>query len=1448
MNFKATVEHIELADYFSSGNDVTDGDLHGYYDDLESKVILIGKMQAAVEGAFPLSSLATESVAADVPLGMHAMNRHIDTRHYGSIYRNDVVKVTLLKTSGVTQCQLTVTFGSSCKSFSGPTSFSLKLPPFVFWVNFHLISMTLDLLKEIKDSLEITSTSNTYFSEPCDGKYRSSSQEQVGKISCRQVTTSSPEESLRGNIFLPNARIILCFPYEKGGDFRNYTSWDQFIALDFSSPSTLREERGKATNQTPVVRCKKGYPLATSCSLHLNVGNLGIYLISPASKDKAEINTCDMDNLKYFAQDIVSITDQTVGISVLSMFWQNGNLTDPWIAKRAKVLATSEDLSNREKSVGKGHDCASVTTVKDMEDLDTRTREEMILSSLFILHALLAPVKVNLDSSQYTSLNCLLHQVTDWLSCLASDPVGFEGESCAPQTSIIVECDFLEFQLRLESGESIKGSIQNELPGCWHSFKLQIRKFELLSISNIGGISGSNFFWMSHGVGNLWGSITVGSTEEFLLISFSNSTMGRGDGDGSNVLSSRFSGSDFVHMWDTENSFSYASITIRCGTIVAIGGRLDWVDAISFFFSLPSPETEQAVDDHLQKGDSERNELAGSSFVVNLVDVGLSYEPYLGADAGSESSSANGNEENTENYFACLLAASSLKLSNTMFPDSIVREYKIRVQELGLLLCPVSGLKNVGGPYSVEHLRNNGYVKVAQEAHVEALLRMNCTNGHLWEVECSESHIVLDTCHDTASGLICLAAQLQRLFALDVEESVVHLQNRWNSIQQAHEGDKVRNYCGESSRSTSQVNTSSEDTKSRPGVVNLMDEICEDAFQLNRYWDVNSEFSGSKPSTSLHDGCLGEVSTLSASDPESFTRSLSLTGSVSQLGLESHQTSLSHKGCPEFIEGYFLSDLRPLSELCLNNQPSNEYLKCKPNNLKDQELRRGRSGWYGDVSLRILENHVSEVSKQTGPQRHEEDEAHGEYKKVKGHAILKNINVLWRLYAGSDWHNFQKKDQHSVDFSGRDTTFCLELVLSGMEFQYDVFRDGEICVSRLSLSILDFHLNDNSIDAPWKQVLAYYHSKDHPRESSAKALKLDLEAVRPHPSTPLEEYRLRVAILPMRLHLHQCQLDFLIKFFGGKDSSTDQLPSSGQVSGEPRMLLKESTNFGDHNINAEALLPYFQKFDISPVIVRVDYSPCHVDLAALRGGKYVELVNLVPWKGVELQLKHVQAVGVYGWGCVCETIIGEWLEDISQNQVHKLLKGLPPIRSLVAVGSGAAKLVSLPVKNYKKDHRLLKGMQRGTIAFLRSISIEAIGLGVHLAAGAHDILLQAEYILTTIPPSVPWPVQSRVNTNVRSNQPKDARQGIQQAYESISDGFGKSASALVQTPLKRYQRGAGVGSALATAVQAAPVAAIAPASAAARAVHCALLGVRNSLDLEHKKESMDKYLGTARPR
>ncbi|RRT58181.1 hypothetical protein B296_00023591 [Ensete ventricosum] len=131
------------------------------------------------------------------------------------------------------------------------------------------------------------------------------------------------------------------------------------------------------------------------------------------------------------------------------------------------------------------------------------------------------------------------------------------------------------------------------------------------------------------------------------------------------------------------------------------------------------------------------------------------------------------------------------------------------------------------------------------------------------------------------------------------------------------------------------------------------------------------------------------------------------------------------------------------------------------------------------------------------------------------------------------------------------------------------------------------------------------------------------------------------------------------------------------------------------------------------------------------------------------------------------------------------------------------------------------------MAFIKSISVEAVGLGVHLAAGAHEILLQTEYILTSIPMSVPLSEIKRKKANVRSNQPENAQEGIQQAYESLSDGFGRTASAILGTPLKSYQRGAGAGSAIGTAIRGAPAAAIAPFSASARAVHCTLLGLRN---------------------
>ncbi|KHG30101.1 Autophagy-related protein 2 [Gossypium arboreum] len=1376
MRFEGTMVHVEAADYFFC-KDGGDGSSN-----VDSKTFKIRNLQDEVHHALPLFSSSTgdqssgvfcELVSTDFPLRG----------------KGDMVKIMLFTTSGVTHCHCTVRSSSSGGGFSGKTSFLLKLPPLTFWFNFSLLKMLSELLKEVGKSTEIGNNKKASY----DACYENSesSHPRVKRSSSTCITTLPSAETLRGNILISNARVILCFPFKSDDDDDGrYTSWDQFIVLDISSPSP---SKGGMQDNSPHLdgSLQKQFPSAGTRSLHLNFGNLCLYSVISAHKDGSGIDYGGMQRHKFSSQKILSVSNRSGCLSFISIFWQEGPVTGLWIAEKAKFLATQEESRSGSKSIGKGYEFATVTTVKDLDDLSVQTRQEIIFSTTCFAHIHLSSVMVDLDSSQYSGLHNLLKQIITGLSCFSCDATGTKEEDSMPQTSVLLECDSVEISIKPDAVENVKAPMQSELPGSWGCLRLNIQKFDLLSVSNIGGITGSSFLWLTHSEGTLWGSISGAQNQEFLLISCSDSAMKRGDGGGSNALSSRLAGSDIVNFWEPESCQDFTSITVS-----------------------------------------------------EVLDSNSAY--------------SNGKEDMSESYVACLLAASTFCLSNSMVADSLDNEYKIRVQDLGLLLREVFECDKLGDSYSAEQLNGDGYVKVAREALIEAVVKTNCSNGLLWMVECSNSQIYVETCHDTTSGLIRLAAQFQQLFAPDVEESVLHLQTRWDNYQMAQQrtDEKSRDLNSDISPS-SQIHTATVELEGKCGVAGLMDEISEDAFCLDGKETFQFSSSGVEFHLPLEEHVTEEACSLSFENAEMFSRDLPVNG----IGLESSQTSFLEPGCfPELIESYCLSELRPLTELSTGLKSSHEVLKNRSIDMGEGDLGRENGGWYEDAYLRIVENHISEPSGQAGLKPIVEGQLSYHNSGVPdntvniiGRVLLKNINVRWRMHAGLDWHKTRKSNMCSNNILGKDRTVCLELAVSGLEFQYDIFTPGGVSVSKLSLSVHEFHLYDKSTDAPWKLVLRYYDSKDHPRESSSKAFKLDLEAVRPDPSTPLEEYRLRIALLPIRLQLHQSQLDFLISFFGEKSTSLDQTTSCHP---DTDLLVKKSHNLAGHAIANEALLPYFQarqlasqfvflsfsfwhylcsdtilKFDIWPIIVRVDYSPHHVDLAALKGGKYAELVNFVPWKGIELELKHVHAVGVYGWGSVCETIIGEWLEDISQNQIHKVLCGFPTVQSLAAVGAAAAKLVSLPLESYRKDQRVLKGMQRGTMAFLRSISLEAVGLGVHLAAGTRDILLQAEYMFTNIPPPVSWSSQgkskTKKKTNVRHNHPKDAQQGIQQAYESISNGLGKSASALVQTPLKKYQRGASASSALATAVRAVPTAAIAPASGCASAIHCALLGLRN---------------------
>ncbi|XP_020091189.1 autophagy-related protein 2 isoform X3 [Ananas comosus] len=1391
MKFEASVGHIKLDEYYDDGKHAAESGYH-FRNPSYDQVVINQHLKKGIQAVLPPFLFP----GPDHNLQSY-INDSAETAEYTLNPQDGLIKVRLFESFDKCNCQYAV----SSKEIDGKpvmsTSINVLVPPIIFWIHFHLVYVLLDLFKLVESSMKRSNTEE-FQSGGLSGSHSSShGGAERSNLTC--IETVSAEASLKGNIVFSRARAIVCFPSSFDGDFSRPSSFDKFIIFDHTS--SLSSEEVSGISSLPAARSFRDYPCANSTSIHLDLKNFDIYLVESMCHDNLEDRFCSVDRQTFSIANILSVTNRARDHhSGVTMVWQKGPVTGTWMASRAWSLSTSHNKKDTKKVFGEGTGFSSAATSKDLQEMSSTIRRELILSSEFLLHVQFSHASVHLGKKDYMLLNRLLNYVFDGFSNRGATTCenskageSTPGDQIAPQTSIFLECGSLDICAKLDEVFEVSHLLQRELEGLWKSFKLSIEKFELLSVSNIGGVSNAKYLWVNHGEGELWGSVYGGNertdevAKDFLLIVCRNSAMGRGDGEGTNALSFGAAGTSVTHMWNPKLSESYLSVIVRSGTIVAPGGRLDWISGICLFFSSPSKEKEQSGKDDEESRDSKSGMVCKTSFFLDLVDIALSYEPHIkntiiGGDAADMEPEyvVEPEEEMDKQSVACLLAAASLGLFNHTEVNSTSTEYRIGLHDVGFLICQSTGSKNVNCGYHVGYLRETGYVKIAQNTLVEALLRFN--KDSFWELEISESQFNLDTCSDTTGGLICLIAQLQQLYAPDVQDAIIHLQSRWNSFQQTKEesisSDEVDKFENSSMKS---LPASDEGSRS----VGLLDEILENAFYIDGGEPVFSD-----DSTELGDAYASNVQVGN-----------SMAGSEERV-----QISPEVNSClSQIIDSYYVPTF-------LSSSP-NEVRKYETCDRVPRDVEGGKSRWYDDSSLMIVDNHMSETNSQLGELVNREDTVGSgssdptESSILKGKVLLQNIDVRWRMHAGVDWST-PGSSVGSLSSSGRDGSSCLELYILGLNLQYDMYPDGEVCVSNISLSAQDVNLYDRSREAPWKMVLGCYDSKDYPRESCSKAFRLELEAVRPEPLIPLEDYRLHLEFLPLRLHLDQGQLNFLIQFFS-KDSSSDKSQSLAHDLDDSENTGKERISFGCQTIVEEALLPFFQ--------------------------------------GIDLQLKQVSAVGIYGWSSICETVLGEWLEDISHNQVHKLLKGLAPIRSLFAVGSGTSKLISSPVKSYKEDRKLLKGMQRGAVAFIRSVSIEAVGLGVHLAAGAHEILLKTECILTTIPPHLPSSHLSRRKANIRSNQPEDTQQGIQQqAYESLSDGLGRSASALFGTPLKVYQRGAGARSALASAFRAAPAAAIAPVSASARAVHCALLGLRNSLDPEHKKESMDKYLGPSR--
>ncbi|KAG6845341.1 hypothetical protein H0H87_010798 [Tephrocybe sp. NHM501043] len=413
----------------------------------------------------------------------------------------------------------------------------------------------------------------------------------------------------------------------------------------------------------------------------------------------------------------------------------------------------------------------------------------------------------------------------------------------------------------------------------------------------------------------------------------------------------------------------------------------------------------------------------------------------------------------------------------------------------------------------------------------------------------------------------------------------------------------------------------------------------------------------------------------------------------------------------------------------------------------------------------------------------------------------------------------------------------MEFRLLGLEAAVDQYIPDATLLSRTLVSVRDVEILDHIKTSTWKKFLTELRadSRGNVRETDSNMVRVELLSVCPVPGLPAKEARLRAKILPLRLYVDQDAVDFMKSFFSFKDP---RAPPTTDSSGEEI---------------------YFQSAEVFPVDLKLDYKPRRVDYRALREGRTIELMNFFHFDGAEMTLRHITVAGITGWARLGDLLNDLWTPDVKATQLVEVISGVAPIRSVVNVGSGVADLVLLPIAQYKKDGRIVRGVQKGTTAFVKSTATEAIKLGARLATGTQVILEQAEGVLGG------QFAQSITTETVTSGtgddftyleddgnedsadiiskyaqQPVDIKEGVQSAYKSLRRNFNSAAQTILAVPMEVYERSGNEGP-VRSVIRAVPIAVLKPMIGASEAVSKTLLGLHNSLDPEVRHENEAKY-------
>lgn len=472
---------------------------------------------------------------------------------------------------------------------------------------------------------------------------------------------------------------------------------------------------------------------------------------------------------------------------------------------------------------------------------------------------------------------------------------------------------------------------------------------------------------------------------------------------------------------------------------------------------------------------------------------------------------------------------------------------------------------------------------------------------------------------------------------------------------------------------------------------------------------------------------------------------------------------------------------------------------------------------------------------------------------------------------------------------GRNHDFLMEIQLSKVKFQHEVYPPCkpecessllEHPVSRQAFIVQDLEIRDRLATSQMNKFLYLYCSKDMPRKAHSNMLTIKALHVRPESGRSPQECCLRVSLMPLRLNIDQDALFFLKDFFTSLSSEVEllltpdpevtkspgadvtcSLPRHLSTSKEPNLVVSfpgpkqpspnhsansaegsngleedlsvEETSFSDQPV-------FFREFRFTAEVpIRLDYHGKHVsmDQGTLAG----ILIGLAQLNCSELKLKRLfYRHGLLGIDKLFSYAITEWLSDIKKNQLPGILGGVGPMHSLVQLVQGLKDLVWLPIEQYRKDGRIVRGFQRGAASFGTSTAMAALELTNRMV---QTIQAAAETAYDMVSPStlsIEPKKAKRFPHHRLAHQPVDLREGVAKAYSVVKEGITDTAQTIYETAAREHES-RGVTGAVGEVLRQIPPAVVKPLIVATEATSNVLGGMRNQIRPDVRQDESQKW-------